>query len=73
MNGDIKNACLNHGSGSVGRGAEMRQPLAIVLVCLLLIPVIFYLMQAKGQAKQETPVASEDTNLYVLPGSNQQQ
>lgn len=51
----------------------MRQPLAIVLVCLLLIPVIFYLMQAKGQAKQETPVASEDTNLYVLPGSNQQQ
>lgn len=66
----------------IGSGAEMLQPLAIVLVCgllfsmlvsLLLIPMIYYLMQPKEQPKQEAHVASEDTNLYVLPGGNQQQ
>jgi len=66
----------------IGSGAEMLQPLAIVLVCglmfsmlvtLLLIPMIYFLLQPKAQPKQEAPVASEDSNLYVLPGSNQQQ
>lgn len=65
----------------IGRGSEMLQPLAIVLVCgllfsmlvsLLLIPMIYYLMQAKVQASEDTPISSEESNLYILPDSSQQ-
>ncbi|MDH5444161.1 MAG: efflux RND transporter permease subunit [Gammaproteobacteria bacterium] len=66
----------------IGSGAEMLQPLAIVLVCgllfsmlvtLLLIPMIYYLMQPKQSPRQEAPVTNEDSNLYVLSAKQQKQ
>ena len=66
----------------IGSGAEMLQPLAIVLVfglmfsmlvSLLLIPMIYYLMQAKGHPEQDAPADNNKARLYVLPDSNRQQ